>query len=176
VAARQRSTEDIAARMVPALARVMGPGDKVVASTVAVRATFFYGYLVILLALLLGFFATAMLAGHLAAAVPFLAAGGLLNLTWLTGRLSLFLAVTEQQVICYGLTYGAPLSLRPGRLLLSAPRAAVIATAGPQGRRLRIMAGGVSLQLLLGTRGSLQREAAEVVTALQAGTAGHQAG
>jgi hypothetical protein len=103
VAARSRGTGDLSPRMAPALAGAMAPDDKVVASTVAVRATFFLGYLVIMLALLVGFFATA---------------GG----------------------------------------------------AGPLGQRLRITAPGVSLNLFL-TRGGGQRDAAGVITALQAGTA-----
>ena len=174
MAARSRGTGDLSARMAPALAGVMAPDDKVVASTVAVRATFFLGYLVIMLALLVGFFATARLSGDLALVVPFLVAGALLNLTWFTGQLSLFLAVTEQQVICWAVPYAAATgSARASRLMLKAPRSAVIATAGrpgPLGQRLRITAPGVSLNLLL-TRGGRQRDAAEVITALQAGTA-----
>ena len=176
MAAGSRGTGDLSARMAPALAGVMAPDDNVVASTVAVRAPFFLGYLVIMVALLLGGFATARLSGHLALAVPFLVAGALLNLAWFTGQLSLFLAVTEQQVICWAVPYGAATrAARASRPVLKAPRSAVIATAGrpgPLGQRLRITAPGVSLNLLL-TRGGRPRDAAEVITALQAGTAAH---
>jgi hypothetical protein len=174
VAAR-RGTEDVAARMAPALAQVMGQDDKVVASTIAVRATFVRGYRVIIVALLLGFFAAAVLSRQIAVEVPFLAAGALLNLAWFTGQVNFFLAVTQQQVICYGMAYSLSMTARPGRLVLSAPRPAVIATAGrsgPLGRRLRIAAPGASLPvLLLGGRAGLRRNAAEVITALQAGSA-----
>jgi hypothetical protein len=152
VAAGRRNTEDVAARMLPALARVMGPDDKVVASTIAVRATFLVVYLVIMMALLLGFVATALLSHHIAAAVSFVAAGSLLNLAWFTGNVNLFLAVTQQQVIFYGMAYSVSMTARPGRLVLSAPLPAVIATAGrsgPLGRRLRLTAPGVSLSTVL---------------------------
>jgi hypothetical protein len=179
MAAGRRGTEDITARMLPALTRVMAPDDKVVASTIAFRTMFLASYLVIMMALLLGFFAAVVLAGVLSVAVPILVAGGLLNLVWVTGQLSLFLAVTEQQVICYGVAYRlVTLAARPSRLVLSAPRPAVTATpghSGPLGRRLRITAPGVSLDLLIGTRADLRPDAAQVITALQAGTTGHPA-
>lgn len=175
MAAGRRDTEDILARMAPALARVMGPDDKVVASTIAVRATFLRGYLVIMMALLLGFVAAVVLSRQTAVLLIFVAAGSLLNLAWFTGRVSLFLAATQQQVICYGMAYGASMTARPGRLVLSAPLPAVTATAGrsgPLGRRLRLTAPGVSLPVVLvGGRADLRRDAAEVITALQAGSA-----
>ena len=173
--AGRRGTEDVAARMAPALAQVMGQDDEVVASTVAVRATFVRGYRVIIVALLLGFLAAAVLSRQRAVEVPFLAAGALLNLAWFTGQVNFFLAVTQQQVICYGIAYGLSMTARPGRLVLSAPRPTVIATAGrsgPIGRRLRITAPGVSLPVLfLGGLADPRRDAAEVITALQAGSA-----
>jgi hypothetical protein len=139
-----------------------GPDDPVRSEAMLLRAGFMYAYLGGMLAVLAVFVVGGVILRDQAVVFGSVAAGSLVNLTRWSGRTTVFLAVTRDQVIGYGIRLRPFAAARPGAVALQAPLPAVTATVGrgPLGRVLRISAPGQPpLSLILSMRDEDARDA-----------------
>jgi hypothetical protein len=165
-------------RLGPALYQVMEPGDHIVAGTLAMTGPSPAWELFLALPVLIGTTAAAeglfssfsppQLLGPVFVFVPFL-----LALPLQLSRKQVFVAVTQRQLICYGMS---KLGNEPSRLLFSTPLASVRMTRlggrMPNWRAVRYSgpgADGSGLRLNVSNR--WRRDLNELLAALQAGGA-----